>query len=146
VGGAQAAHVAGVGQFADHAALRRAVRSGSVNGGRGRWLQLRSVGASENRLLGAGAASLVHFVGQAEAVDGLALRAASQLHLPAGTAPFSGLRSRIGNWQTRRHCPGGRRQQPRDGPGPQEVRQRRGPSALRGRYGPGEAPRISDIH
>ena len=115
-GEAQAAHVADVGQFADHVALRRAVRSGSVNGGRGRWLQLRSVGASENRLLGAGALSLVHFAGQAEAVVGLALGATSHLRLPAETAPFSGLRSRIGNCQTRQHRPGGNRQK-RDGQG-----------------------------
>lgn len=68
---ARAAHVAGTGQFAYHFALRRAAGSDAVNGGRERRQRLRSVGASEDHLLGARAASLVHLARQAEAVDDL---------------------------------------------------------------------------
>ena len=68
---AQAAHVAGVGQFADLVTLRRTAGSDAVNNGRGRWRHLRSVGASEDLLFGASAVSLVHLVRQADAVDGL---------------------------------------------------------------------------
>lgn len=90
--------------------LRRAAESDAMNGGRGRWQHLRSVGASEDDLFAAVAVNLVHLAYQAEAVDGPSLKGSMPSQPGNQDCSVCGLRSRIGNWQTRWRWPGGRRQ------------------------------------